>query len=524
MSSSVHGSLSTDVEATGQDMLISKLSLQFRDTLLKIPPCETEVNFNGSDSTNHSISISDSTSLTLHYEDYRTLHGLLEAEEIECLRGIAQTLNSTNNLQECLGVYTGLRKDTVNLIFERLIEKMNSKAVCFSKNWEELGDKIQLWIQVAKICVVNIFVKEKSLFEQIFGGLGTVKEADGFAHIIGPAAAELFGFADSLMMRRHMPQRLEILLPLYQDLLDLMPFLNVLFDRDLCLAKNIHACATGILFRIAQHMTRILSASERHVLGELSVIPISGGNIHPMTEYVIHYVELISDHRNSLTDLIVSSQVFNDLLSLEIDAAKTDQEATPLKQHAARIIEFLLYNLSYKSSFYEQESLGHLFMMNNIHHVAQRIKTSQRMQEIVDKDLYRKLTEKVQQEMLDYVKTTWDRVCGCLRHQRSKSLSSIKWSFFSANSTKAMKQKFKKFNHRFEDVLQTQAEWAVRDHQLREKLHQSILEKLIPAYCRFLEQFSSRIEKVQHPERFIKYSVKDLYIKILYLFQCEVHL
>lgn len=516
MSSSVHGSL----EPTAQEILISKLSLQFRDTLLKTPARAGEVDFRASDSTNNSISTSDSTSLTLHYEDYRTLHGLLEAEEIECLRAIAQTLNSTNNLQECLLVYTGLRKDTVNLIFEHLIEKMNSKAVCFSKNWEEFGDKIQLWIQVAKICVVNIFVEEKSLYEQIFGGLATIKEGDGFAHIIGSAAAELFGFADSLMMSLKMPQRLEILLPLYQDLLDLMPFLNVLFDRDLCLAKNIHACATGILFRIAQHMTRILSASERQVLGELSVIPISGGNIHPMTEYVIHYMELVSDHRNSLTEL---------MLSLEIDAAKTnyqEHEPTPLKHHAARIIEFLLYNLSYKSSFYEQESLGHLFMMNNIHYVAQRIKTSQRMQEIVDRELYRKLTEKVEQEMLEYVKTTWDRICGCLvRYQRSKSLSSsIKRKFFSANSTKSMKQKFKKFNHRLEDVLQTQAEWAVRDQQLREKLHQCILEKLIPAYCLFLEHFSSRIEKFQYPEIFIKYSVTELYIKILNLFQCQEHL
>lgn len=450
------------------------------------------------------------------------LHQTLSIEDVQRVKSILEMLRSTDHFRDCVRIYIRTRKDTVDTVYGQQHEKeMIVESVLVFSYWEELKEKIQWWIQIAGIFVRNIFVEEKCLCDQIFGGLGfaEVTADQGFVHIVGDAAAKLFEFPNSLMMSgRRYPQKLEILLPLYQEILCLMPDIDSLFPKDSYLAKNIHDHASGLVLQLAQQIKLLISASERHVLRELSIYPAPGGGIHPLTEYVINYNDLIFIHRKPLSDLIGTLEGSNDPTVQELSCLETDDQfqTIPLKHHLIRIIGFLLYNLRYKCKFYDHESLGHLFMMNNVHRIAQKIASSRGLQDIFGYNYMMKLRDKVKEAMTNYLKTSWNVVFCCLRDDRSKPQG--KWSSLFSKSNRAVKEKFKTFNLMIKIIYQSQEEWQVPDTQLRKKLHRSILDKLIPAYNHFLEQHKSNIDKLQHPEMYIQYSAKELECKILDMF------
>nr|XP_027095921.1 exocyst complex component EXO70E2-like [Coffea arabica] len=290
------------------------------------------------------------------------------------------------------------------------------------------------------------------------------------------------------------------------------------FDQDVCPTKAICNFATKIMLRLKQQMTNILSTTEKQVLRELSTRPFPGGGIHPLTKYIIHYIELIYVHVESLTELVARPQGSNDDRDPpEVPGSQEmDKGLIPLKSHLARVIEFLLYNLKFKSNFYGQESLRCLFMMNNVSSVSEMIKSSKELEELIGTHLQMKLREKVELAKTDYFHRSWGEVCTVLKGEGLKL--HFNCDFFPGRSTRAVKKKFKTFNSMFEDILQTQERWIVPDQQLRMKLLECILAKLIPAYNHFLERLS-RVHKVKRVSEYIKYSVKDLETKVLDMFQ-----
>lgn len=500
----------------------SQLKLQFQDILVnpKYPIGADQFTKRLNNSTSLSASATDSSSMTLHYEDYKGQHALFSEEDIKTLRRISEILSSRNELADCVQMYVERRKDTVNTVCMSLRKKLNLETVCVFNCLDELSDKIRGWIQVAKICIAFIFIAEKCFYEQIFGDLETLEDTaanGGFASIVAGATAELFDIPDSLLASRRVPQRPDILLPLCQELTNLVPQLIACFDQDGHLAKATCGRVTEILLRLKQQMTKILSVTEKHVLRELSTRPFPGGGIHPLTEHIIHHIDLIYLHRKSLADLVARPQGSKDRDTPEaLGSHEMDERPICLNGHLTRIIEFLLYNLKFKSNFYGQESLGYLFMMNNANSVSEMINTCEKLGELLGTHLRMKLREKVELERNDYLHTSWGEVYNFLKGKGLKS--HLTFDFFPGSSTRAVKKKLKTFNRMFEDILQTQEGWVVPDQQLRMKLLECIVVKLIPAYNHFLGQLS-RVHKVKDLNGCIKYSVTDLEAKVLNMFQ-----
>ncbi|KAA8541614.1 hypothetical protein F0562_022766 [Nyssa sinensis] len=147
---------------------------------------------------------------------------------------------------------------------------------------------------------------------------------------------------------------------------------------------------------------------------------------------------------------------------------------TPLALHLTWITVILQFNLEGKSKHYKDASLAHLFIMNNVHYIVQKIKGYPELREMISDYYLRKLTGKFRQAATSYQRSTWVRVLYCLRDEGL---------------------------------------------HLREELCISISEKLIPAYRSFLGRFRIHIESGKHPETYIKYSVEDLETAILEFFE-----
>ncbi|XP_058227960.1 exocyst complex component EXO70A1-like [Rhododendron vialii] len=442
---------------------------------------------------------------------------LIPPEAISDLRSIAERMISAGYTRECVQVYGSVRKSAVDAGFKKLgVEKLSIGDIQ-RLEWEVLETKIRRWIRAAKACVRILFASEKSLCQQIFDNIGTATDEACFVETVKGPAIQLFNFAEAISISRRSPEKLFKILDLHDALSNLLPDIDAVFQSDS--AESIRVQAAEILTRLAEAARGILSEFENAVLRDPSKVPVPGGTIHPLTRYVMNYISLISDYKQTLIELNVSkpstgSRYSGDPSIPDMDFAEQEGRS-PLSLHLIWIIVILQFNLDGKSKLYKDDSIGHLFMMNNVHYIVQKIKGSPDLRELIGDDFLKKLTGKFQQAATSYQRSTWVRVLYCLRDEGLH----VSGSFSSGVSKTALRERFKAFNSIFDEVHRIQATWLIPDTQLREELRISVSEKLIPAYRSFLGRFRSHIESGRHPETYIKYSVEDLESALLDFFE-----
>ncbi|KAL9387651.1 hypothetical protein Peur_020775 [Populus x canadensis] len=465
------------------------------------------------------IQRADSTNSSASYRSTSSIReiDLIPLEAVADLQSIAKRMISAGYFRECIQVYGSVRKSAVDASFRRLgIEKLSIGDIQ-RLEWETLETKIRRWIRAAKVCVRILFASEKQLCEEIFYGIGTAIDDACFMETVKGPAIQLFNFAEAISISRRSPEKMFKILDLHDALMGLSPDIDVVFESKS--ADSVRVQAAEILSRLAEAARGILSEFESAVLREPSMVAVPGGTIHPLTRYVMNYISLISDYKQTLIELIMSkpstgSRYSGDPTTPDMEFAELEGK-TPLALHLIWIIVILQFNLEGKSKHYKDASLAHLFMMNNVHYIVQKVKGSPELREMIGDDYLRKLTGKFRQAATSYQRATWVSVLYCLRDEGLHASG----SFSSGVSKSALRERFKTFNAMFEEVHRTQATWLIPDSQLREELRISISEKLIPAYRSFLGRFRSHIESGKHPENYIKYSVEDLENAVLDFFE-----
>lgn len=529
---------------------MARLEDEFRNILLShTSPLEADsLTTESSSSVRSSISSADGTEVDLYVDDDSTHKGLdlssdelksepsrrrssisyrstssireidlVPSEAIYDLRCIAERMISCGYMRECVQVYGSVRKSAVDASFRRLGFEKLSIGDIQRLEWDAVEVKIRRWIRAAKACIRVLFASEKKLCEEIFYGIGTKIEDACFMETVKGPALQLFNFAEAISISRRSPEKLFKILDLHDALKELIPDIDVVFQCKS--AESLRVQAAEILSRLGEAARGILSEFENAVLREPSQVPVPGGTIHPLTRYVMNYISLISDYKLTLSELIVSkpstgSRYSGDPTIPDMEFAEFEGKS-PLALHLIWIIVILQFNLEGKSKHYRDDSLAHLFMMNNVHYIVQKVKGSPELREMIGDDYLRKMTGKFRQLATSYQRATWVRVLYCLRDEGLH----VSGGFSSGVSRNALRERFKAFNAMFEEVHRTQATWFVPDAQLREELRISISEKLIPAYRSFLGRFRSHIESGRHPENYIKYSVEDLENAVLDFFE-----
>ncbi|KAF6146308.1 hypothetical protein GIB67_031330 [Kingdonia uniflora] len=452
-----------------------------------------------------------SSSTSIHELD------LIPYYAVNDLRRIADRMISAGYLRECIQVYGSVRRTSIDSCFRRLgIEKLSIGDVQ-GLEWNALELKIRRWIRAAKICVRVLFANEKDLCEQIFEGLGcagTAADDACFMETVMGLAIQLFNFAEAIQIciGRQSPDKLFKILDLHDVLDDLLPDVNSVFGSKAL--ESIRVQAAEILSRLAEAARGILSEFENAIQREPSKVQVPGGTLHPLTRYVMNYISFISDYKKTLLKLIVSEPSMRDLAVAAIDVPKLENRST-LALHLIWIMAILQFNLEDKSKYYKDLSLAHIFMMNNIHYIVQKVKGSPKLLKMIGDDYLRKLTCEYRQAATNYERATWNRILCCLRDEGLD----VSGSFSSGVSKSALRKRLKTFNSIFEEVHRIQSTWIISDPNLQEELRISISEKLILAYCSFLGQFREHIKSGKHPELYIKYSVENLEKAVMEFFE-----
>uniref|UniRef100_A0A453DI03 Exocyst subunit Exo70 family protein n=1 Tax=Aegilops tauschii subsp. strangulata TaxID=200361 RepID=A0A453DI03_AEGTS len=280
---------------------------------------------------------------------------------------------------------------------------------------------------------------------------------------------------------------------------------EAVFAGDEC-AENRKSAST-LVKCLAQAAKKTLIDFKDSIVKESPKNTSTDGDVHPLTSYVGNYIKYLMDYQSSLKLIFQES-------------SNGDGTKSGLVSEISGLIHAVETNLDVKAKQYKDHALGILFLMNNINYIVRSIRSSE-AKDLVGDDWIQRRRRTVQQHATQYKRVAWGKVLDCLSAQGltssvgsategiAGSVGSI-GSHSSTTSTSVIKARFKSFNKQFEEVCQTQMNWAIPDKELRDNLILAVAEVLLPAYRSFLKRFGPLVENSHHASKYMKYTPEAL--------------
>lgn len=425
------------------------------------------------------------------------------------LKCIANLMLISNYDRECSQAYVNARKHSLSrCLFVLEVEPLSIDDV-LKMEWGSLDSQIKRWVWAFKIFVRGYLASEKRLTDEIFGEFGSMSSLC-FTDSSKAAVMQLLSFGDAVAVGPRQPEKLFRILDMYEVLTELHPDINSLYDD-----QDVRDEFCEVLRRLSDAVRTTFLEFKGAIATNASVNPFAGGGVHHLTRYVMNYLKLLTDYRDSLNQIVEDAERVESL-SPSADSVPfgndmnhfegTCNSTTPMAFHFRSITSALIANIDEKSKLYKDPALPHFFLMNNIHYMAQKVKHSE-LRDIFGDDWIKRHNGKFQQQAMNYERATWSSILPLLKDdgsQNSGSNSSIK---------NALKERLRSFYAAFEEVYRNQTGWLIKDAQLQQDLRISTSLKVIQAYRTFVGRHCNEIS-----DKYIKYTADDLENHILDLF------
>ncbi|KAJ7971066.1 Exocyst subunit Exo70 family protein [Quillaja saponaria] len=435
-------------------------------------------------------------------EDY--LIDLVHPDVIPYLRHIANLMFASNYDKECSQAYTISRKDALDeCLFILEVERLSIEDV-LKMEWGALNSKIRRWIRALKIFVQVYLASEKWLSDQIFGEVGPVS-LDCFVEASKASMLQLMHFGEAMSIGPHQPEKLFRILDMYEVLAELLPDVDALYLDEVGSSVSIEC--HEVLRRLGDCARTTFLEFGNAIASNTASAPFAGGGIHPLTKYVMNYLRTLTDYSGTLNLLLGDQdEEHGHSLSPDISPATGEENKHPDPSskvssttfHFRSVASILECNLDDKSKLYKDAGLQLIFLMNNIHYMAEKVKGSE-LRLIYGDHWIRKRNWKFQLHEMNYERASWSSVLSLLKDE------GIQHPGTSSISKSLLKERLRSFYLAFEEVYKTQTSWLIPDLQLREDLRISISLKVIQAYRTFVGRHQNHIS-----EKHIKYTADDL--------------
>ncbi|KAM3751249.1 hypothetical protein ACB098_04G094300 [Castanea mollissima] len=422
---------------------------------------------------------------------------LIHPHVIPHLKSIANVMFGVSYDQEFCQAFVSVRRDALEEYLVVLkVEKFSMEDV-LKMEWSSLNYEIKKWVRALNI-IIRYLASEKHLCDQILGDFGFVNPLC-FVEISKGSLAHLLNFGEAIAMGTHEPEKLFRLLDMYEVVADNLLDIDALFSEE-----------AGTAIRLDFHeLLRSLGHSGRAtflkfgkaIAANVSTRPFSGGGIHPLTKYVMNYIKTLTLYCNSLNVLLKDQEAADSNPVVEPENGQGDSSITHCQMacHFRSITATLESNLDRKSKLYRDGVLQHIFLMNNFHYMAQKVKCCD-LRIFIGDEWIKEHIVKYKQHAMSYERATWNSVLSLLKDDDSPRFCS---------ASKAIRG----FTIAFEEVYKNQTGWSIPDPELREDLQISTSQKVIHAYRSFMGRKSSSIN-----EKYVRHSPDDLQNYILDLF------
>ncbi|KAK4493293.1 hypothetical protein RD792_017827 [Penstemon davidsonii] len=433
---------------------------------------------------------------------------LIPARILPLLHDMALQMIQAGHQQQLLIIYREARSLAVEQTLRKLgVERLGKEDVQ-KMQWEVLEAKIGNWIHFMRIAVKLLFAGEKKVCDEIFEDNDTLRD-QCFAEVTANSVAMLLSFGEAIAKSKRSPEKLFVLLDMYEIMRELQSEMDIIFGSKYC--GEMREASVVLTKRLAQTAQETFGDFEEAVEKDATKTAVLDGTVHPLTSYVINYVKFLFD---KLQYLIVGIDPFSyqstlNQLFKEFDDGDAEEQLGAI---TTRIMQALQSNLDGKSKQYKDPALTQLFLMNNIHYIVRSVRRSE-AKDLLGDDWVQIHRRVVQQHANQYKRISWSKILQCLSTQGLGPGGS--GSFGDGGSTTGVsratvKDRFKTFNISFEEIHQRQSQWTVPDSELRESLRLAVAEVLLPAYRSFLRRFGPLIEGGKNPSKYIRYSPEDL--------------
>lgn len=443
----------------------------------------------------------DGTGMKEHQRSLETVvyhpPALIPPRILPLLHELAQQMIQAGHQQQLYTIYKEIRSSVVEQSLRKLgVERLGKEDVQ-KMQWEVLEAKIGNWIHFMRISVKLLFAAEKKVSDQIFEGQDSLRD-QCFAEVTANSVAVLLSFGEAIAKSKRSPEKLFVLLDMYEIMRELQSEMDIVFGSKYC--SEMREAAKVLTDRLAETAQETFVDFEEAVEKDATKTSVLDGTVHPLTSYVINYVKFLFDYQSTL------KQLFGDA----DDGNSKDQ----LGVITTRILQALQSNLDGKSKQYKDPALTQLFLMNNIHYIVRSVRRSE-AKDVLGDDWVQIHRRVVQQHANQYKRISWSKILQTLSVQGvstagSGSFTGEVTSSNSGISRSTVKDRFKTFNMLFEEIHQRQSQWTVPDSELRESLRLAVAEVLLPAYRSFIKRFGPMIEGGKNPQKYIRYTPEDL--------------
>ncbi|CAN0847466.1 Exocyst complex component EXO70A1 [Linum grandiflorum] len=413
-----------------------------------------------------------------------TLPTLIPPRVVPVLRDLALQMVQAGRQQQLFRIFRDTRATVLEQSLRKLGVERLTKDDVQRMQWEVLEAKIGNWIHYMRISVKLLFTAEKKICDQILEGIESLRDPC-FAEVTVNGVSMLLSFGDAVAKSKRSPEKLFVLLDMYEIMRELRSEFEIVFGSKACMEMK--ESAFSLTIRLAQTAQETFIDFEEAVERDATKSAVLDGTVHPLTSYVINYVKFLFDYQSTV------KQLFQEL--------ESDDPEGQLAAVTTRIMQALQTNLDGKSKQYRDPALTQLFLMNNIHYIVRSVRKSQ-AKDLLGDDWVQIHRRVVQQHANQYKRISWAKILQCLTVQGAGESSGL--------SRSMVKERFKTFNFQFEELYTRQAQWTVPDSELRESLRLAVAEVLLPAYRSFLKRCAPMIESGRSANKYLRYTPEDL--------------
>ncbi|XP_022885453.1 exocyst complex component EXO70E2-like [Olea europaea var. sylvestris] len=476
--------------------ILAQSKQHFEQEYMFYPTCEENsvyeesVVSNGGDSVQEDMSQRESSSTET--EEY--VMDLVHPDVIPKIASIANIMFASHYDHEFCQAFVRFWRDELAKHMMILNVEQFSVEDVLKMEWKCLNSRIRKWRRAIKNVVGIYLASEKRLFDQVLGEYGTISSTS-LVEASKVSLLCLLNFGHAVAIGPHRPERLYCLLDMYEVLASLISDVESLFPEEA--GRSIRIEFHDLLRRLGDSAKAIFMEFGNHIASRASRTPFANGGIHPLTKYVVNYILCLVEYGDTLNLLLAEK----DGVNLDMGSNENIGQTTiscPVAVHLQSVTSILEANLDINSNLYINTSLKYIFVMNNIHYMYDKIKSSEVRRYFGD-EWIREHIAKYRRHAMSYERFTWNSILSLIR---------IRDDGKTGKAT--LKERCRDFSIAFEDVYKIQTAWYVPNLKLREELRISISQRVIPAYRNFVGNITNSIG-----EKYLKYTVHDLESYIL---------
>ncbi|XP_062183150.1 exocyst complex component EXO70H1-like [Phragmites australis] len=417
--------------------------------------------------------------LQLLLDDHDIIQGDATSSIRQHICAVAEAMMAAGYGKECLSTFKSRRRAALAATLQRLLGSFTpppGNSHFYKLTWDQVDAKIiQPWLAAATVAFNSLFDAEKELCDTVFAGDAAVGEVV-FGGIANDQATNLLAVAEAAVARaRRAPERLFRVLDVHDTLTKVLPAILSVFGDN----SEVATRAAVVITKAGQAARGTLASFETAIQKEPSkaTAPGPGGAVHPLTRYVMNYLVFLADYEEALALIYQQEGAYTSPDSSTSSSSTMSSWSSPI----SRLVLVLVCKLDSKAGSYREAALSYLFLSNNTHYVAGKVRGSSKLQGILGEKWAEAQSAKARGHVEVYVRAAWGKVLTAISCTPSPSRGGGGGGGAEGVEEAVM------------EAVAMQDQWVAADDEMGKALRAAATAAVIPKYRMFYRRYGAAV-------------------------------